>query len=705
MSGTERVILFARLGQVVVRRAWWVIGIWVLAAVVVSAFAPKLAATNNEANFLPSHYESVQAQKLQQSAFPKAAPPAAVIVFERADGAPLTAADSATVASVGAALQGRHIPDVTSILTGPPSKNRLIQAAGVQMPPQRTATDKNRQDAVAALRPALQAAVAGTDLRAGVTGQAAVNLDQSKAGNRASAVVGGVTIGLILVLLLIIFRSPVIAIMPIVTIGVVYALAVGVISSATEAFHLKADSSLSEFLIVVLFGVGTDYILFLMFRFRERLRLGDDPGSAVVTSVARVGEAISASAGAVIISFLALTLSSLALFSALGPALAIAVAITLVAGLTLVPAVVSLLGTRIFWPSKAWRHEPKAAGYSAIGRSLARRPAIYAGASGVLLAILAVFAFGYHGTFNLTASNSSSTESGIWQQRLLRGLPAGTTEPTLVYVRSATPLAPNELSAYQADLAAVRDVGSVSPAQLSTDRTVAAYTVLLSVDPESDAALATVRPLRTVAHDDAPPGSTAYVGGVSAIFADINTAVDRDYAVVFPVAAVLILVILGLLLRSAVAPWYLMASVGLGFGATLGATVLVFQHLKGETGLIFILPMFMYLFVVALGTDYNILMISRLREEARRGKTPREAAAVALRHAGPTVGAAGLILAGTFVSFIFAGGSTLAPLGFAISLGIAVAAFVMAMFLTPSITALIGHTAWWPGHQDEAPET
>jgi RND superfamily putative drug exporter len=132
--------------------------------------------------------------------------------------------------------------------------------------------------------------------------------------------------------------------------------------------------------------------------------------------------------------------------------------------------------------------------------------------------------------------------------------------------------------------------------------------------------------------------------------------------------------------------------------------VLVFQHAKGDSGLIFILPIFMYLFVVALGTDYNILMISRLREEARQGKTPREAAAIALQHAGPTVGSAGLILSGTFVSFIFAGGSTLAPLGFAISLGIAVAAFVMALFLTPAITALIGHAAWWPGHQDEARE-
>jgi RND superfamily putative drug exporter len=192
------------------------------------------------------------------------------------------------------------------------------------------------------------------------------------------------------------------------------------------------------------------------------------------------------------------------------------------------------------------------------------------------------------------------------------------------------------------------------------------------------------------------------VGGITAVFVDIQAAVSHDYAVVFPVAAVLIMLILGLLLRSIVAPVYLMLSVGLGFAATLGATVLVFQSIRGEPGLIFMLPVIMYLFVVALGTDYNILMVARLREEAREGRSPRDAAAMAVRHAGPTVGAAGLILAGTFASLMLAGNSTLSQMGFAISIGIGIAAFVMALFFTPALTALIGHAAWWPGQGDAA---
>jgi RND superfamily putative drug exporter len=161
------------------------------------------------------------------------------------------------------------------------------------------------------------------------------------------------------------------------------------------------------------------------------------------------------------------------------------------------------------------------------------------------------------------------------------------------------------------------------------------------------------------------------------------------------------MLILALLLRSLVAPWFLMAAVGLGFAATLGATVIAFQHIGGEDGLIFMLPIYIYLFVTALGTDYNILMIARLREEAREGKDPRAAAASAVKHAGPTIGAAGVILAGTFASLMLGGNTLIVSMGFALAVGILIAAFVMAMFFTPALTALLGHAAWWPGHQDE----
>jgi RND superfamily putative drug exporter len=696
--------MFARIGQLVVRHPWKVIGAWLIVVIAVVALAPKLTTTTNEASFLPSHYESVRAQNLQERAFPAAATPAAIIVVERADGGKLTAADSASVSAIAAKLTAAHIANVTAVQTAPASANKVVQTIGVQMTPASNAQDTNQTDAVKALRTDLQAHLRGTALKGGITGTAAQTLDSQKAGSKANEIIGVATIGLIIVLLLVIFRSPVIALLPIFTIGVVSQMADGLIAWTSNALGLKTDSSVTSMLIVVLFGIGTDYILFLMFRYRERLRAGEDPKTAMAQAVARAGEAIASAAGAVIIAFLALVLSTLSLFRSLGPALAIAVFVTLLAGLTLVPAIVTLLGTRVFWPSKAWREEPKGARFAAIGRAMGRHPARFAAASGLFMVVLGVLALGFHSNFDLTsASTSSSLESSVWSAKLLSSEPAGTTEPTEVFVSSdhGQALRSAALAAYRSQLAAVHGVAQVSQPLLSKSKDVAALEVILTKDPASAAAISLVKgPLRAAAHRQAPPGTTALVGGVTAIFADIQAAVTHDYGLVFPVAAIVIMIILGLVLRSVVAPWYLMGSVGLGFVATLGATVLVYQHIGGDPGLIFIMPVIMYMFVVALGTDYNILMITRLREEARNGNPPDVAVAKAVQHAGPTIASAGLILAGSFSSLMLAGQSMLSQMGFATAFGIAVAAFVMAMFFTPSVTALIGHVAWWPGHAE-----
>ncbi|MFI6997637.1 MMPL family transporter [Nocardia sp. NPDC050175] len=696
--------MFARLGQLVVHHPWKVIGLWLLIIVGVVAAAPTLTSTTDQSDFLPSHYESIQALDMQQKAFPQSAAPAALIVFARADNGPLSETDAASVASIGAKLTGANIKDVTGLQAIPPSENRLIQVMAVQLTKVTSASDTKQSDAVKALRSELKAQVQGTELKAGITGQAAQMLDQVESSNKGMAIIGAATIVLILVLLLIIFRSPVIALLPIVTIGAVSSVVTGLIAMVAKAFDLKIDSSVNAILLVVLFGVGTDYILFLMFRYRERLRAGEDPKTAMVSAVTRVGEAITSAAAAVIIAFMALTLSTLGMFRALGPALAIAVAVALLAGLTLVPAIVSLLGTKVFWPSKAWQTEPKGARFAAVGGALGRRPAAFALVSGGVLVALGIVAVGFNPTFDLSSgSTSAASESVVYNKELLKGMPAGATQPSDVLLRSTEgALTSDQLTNYRAALTTVPGVGQVGEPQLSADKATADFQVTLTSAPESDAAIETVRnPLRDAAHAAAPAGTTAAVGGMTAVFVDFQDAMNHDYAIVFPVAAILIMIVLALLLRSLVAPWYLMASVFLGFAATLGAAVLVFQHIQGESGLIFTLPVIMYLFVVALGTDYNILMVARLREEAREGNDPKQAAALALRHTGPTVAAAGLILAGTFASMMLAGNNVLSQMGFAISVGIAIAAFVMAMFFTPALTALLGHRAWWPGHGDE----
>jgi putative drug exporter of the RND superfamily len=700
--------MFSRLGRVVVAHPWRVIAAWIVAAVVIVATAPALPTSSQESDFLPAHYESIRALALHDRAFPAAFTPSVVVVATRSDGARLSAGDSAAVARIAGRLRDRGLPEVQQVVAGPPSPNRAVQTIGVQMP-QLTGANQNRlMDAVKPLRAELRTLGRGTGLRLESTGSVAQAFDQREASGNADAVVAFGTVVLILLLLLVIFRSPIIALLPVVVIGIVAAVANGLIADLVKAFGMKADSSISSLLIVVLFGVGTDYILFLLFRYRERLRRGEDRRTAMVSAVGRVGEAIASAAGVVIIAFLAMTLSSLSFFRSMGPSLAIAVAVTLVAGLTLVPAVVSLLGPRVFWPSRSWRDEPRAARFGAVGAAMARRPAAFAAVAGAVMLALAVASLGFNPTFDLSSGSTPDTaESRVALQHLERGLPPGATEPTDVYLTSTTgrALDRSQLGGYAARLRSVDGVGAVGAPRLNRGGTSADFSVTLTAAPESDRALKVVGgPLRDVAHRSAPAGTAALVGGITSVYVDIRSAMNRDYAVVFPVAALAIMLILGLLLRSLVAPVYLMLSVVLGFLATLGATTLIFQHAGGEAGLIFLLPLIMYMFVVALGTDYNILMMARLREEAREGHEARPALALAIRHTGPTIAAAGVILAGSFAVLLLAGNSLLSQMGFAIAFGIAVAAFAMAMFFTPSITSLIGHRAWWPGHADAPAE-
>lgn len=706
--------MFAALGRLTSRRPWLVIATWVVLAVAVVSLAPALETTQEETEFLPDHYESVQAAELQEEKFPGATTPAALIVFEREDGEQLTEADQAEVARIAEELGPQLGEDtfvqqvVTAGADGQPaiSEDGVVQMGIVGLADGSTGFDTQAFEDAEAMRDDLADLVDGTDLTAQTTGSVPQGLDSQESSEQSLAIVGIATIVLIVVLLALIFRSVIICLMPIVVVTIVSLVANGLIGWANEIFDLKADASIETILVVVLYGIGTDYILFFLFRYRERLREGADTKDAVVHALERAGEAIASAGGAVIAAFMALVLSSLGIFQAIGPALAIAVAVTLVAALTLVPAVVTVLGRALFWPSKKWREEPKGARFGQVGGALGRRPGVFAAASGLVMAVLAVFAFSFNPSFDFTSSLPDDVESTEALETFQEHFAAGAAEPVPVLLHAEDgQVDPASFESFAAALQEADGVAQVVPGQPSDDGTAALFNVVLESDPASDEALQDVKgPIRDAAHEAAPEGTEALVGGTPSIFADLQEAMVRDYTVVFPVAALIIMVILALLLRSLVAPLYLMAAVGLGFAATLGATVIAFQFVGGENGLIFMLPIYIYLFVTALGTDYNILMIARLREESRGGKAPRAAAAEAVKHAGPTIAAAGVILAGTFASLMLGGNSLLMSMGFALSFGIFIAAFVMSMFFTPAITALLGHAAWWPGHGDEKPE-
>jgi RND superfamily putative drug exporter len=698
--------LFTWIARGVVRRPWLTILVWVVAAVMIAVFAPTLRTSSEQSSFLPDSYESIQAMNLAQRAFAgnQQGGPTGVLVVERADTAPLTAADKARVGQLAEDLAARRIQRVASVVTSPQAvaPNNQVQLVNIAFTG--GAEDPATIRAVKDLRAAVSSQLAGTGLRAGLAGEVASVADSQEVFDTAEQLVFLATIVLIILLQLAIFRSPVAAALPIATVLLVFLVSRGLIGVAGDLFGLRADESLTTLLTVVLFGIGTDYILFLLFRYRERLRAGDQPRQAIVTATARIGEVIASAAAAVIIAFSALTLSSLGFLHAMGPSMAIAVGVMLVAALTLIPAVISLLGTRVFWPSKRWRQEPRASLPRLAGDLVGRRPAVIALASGAVMVALAVAVLGFVGNYDFSQSLPDDTESARAFKDLQRGFPAGALEPTNVYLRSdgGQRLARAAVRGFAQRLGAVPGVGSVQQPQLSRDGTVAQIDLLLRDSPSSNAAISVVQDsIRPTAHQAGPPGTTALVGGSTAVIADFSHAIARDYRVVFPIAGLLIAIVLALLLRSLVAPWYLMAAVALTFVATLGGSVLIFQGGFGESGLIAYMPIFVYLFVVAIGTDYNILMVARLREEARAGNEPRQAARLAVAHAGPSVASAGAILAGSFASLALAGVSLLSQLGLSVATGIVISAFVMSMFLVPGLTTVIGHAAWWPGHGDK----
>ncbi len=705
--------MFHRLGQFVVRRAWWVIAAWVVAMIAIVASAPKVTSQTDESAFLPKHYESIQAAQLQGQAFPSSFTPSALLLFERNDGQALNDGDQATMDKVVKGLTDAHIPAVEMILPVDPKASKskdgkyALSMVGIDKTKMQTT---EFTDAAKKLRSEGSKLADGSGLKFQVGGQAASSLDQQDASGATDAIVMLGSLLLVILIVGVIFRSILAGILPVIlSLAIAMPVSNGLIAHAIDIFDLKSSPMTSAILIIVVLGVGTDYFLFLAFRYRERLRLGEDRKTAVANAVGRVGEAIASAAGAVAVAFAVLVLSSLGMFTALGPALAIAVVATALVSLTLAPAVLAVIPSRgVFWPGKKWMQEPKNARFAALGRITGKKPGLVALASGGVLVVLALAGINYNGTYDLAGSSMpKGKESMVVQDKLMTAFSAGATDPSHVYLTSTNgaKLSDSAIKDFAGKLQGVPGVASVvAPSTgaktVNADGTTGDFTVLLNDAPASNKAIDTIEKVRDTAHASAPDGSKALVGGITAVYKDINTAMVHDYTLVFPIAALLIMIILGLQLRSVVAPWYLMASVGLGFGATLGATTLLFQNVKGEPGLMFMLPIFIYLFVVAIGTDYNILIIARLREEAREGRSPREAASEAVKHGGPTVAAAGFILAASFATFMLAGNVLFMELGFSLAFGIVLAAFVMAMFFTPALTALLGHRAWWPGHAD-----
>lgn len=710
-----------RLGDWVAHHPWRVVLVWVVLALPVGMIGgEKLrgAVTDDQAHFLPSSSDSAQATDLGRSAFGhvEGVTPVTAMV-EREDGRPLQPADRARAQRLAQTLP-RWRPEWKPIeqnaelllgLTDTQRRTRVVDASLGQTGDDGrfqlldvgfygNTTDTVVQDAFKQLRDRTMRELRADGLRVGFTGGVASALDTAKATETTSALEGALLMGSIVLLNLIFFRGILAAFVPLLAVTLVGMAAVGLIGLGATLFDVKIDSGTPSLIPAVLVGIGVDYFLFLIFRFREQLRRGDQRKPAAAAAARRVGEVIASAALAVIAAFATLGLAQFGQFKVLGPAIAISVAVMLVAGLTLMPALLAICGRGLFWPSKAWL-APREGGFATrLGERIARRPGAIAVTCVAVLGVFAAIALGTKMSYDLGGDPEDTTAAKV-EQRVSSALSDGATDPQTVFVRAGDePLAAGSLDTMAARVEAVPGVAGVTPPQLSEDGRAGQIGVVLRDGSDSEAAMDTVRgPLRDAASASAPPGTEALVGGNAAVFADIGDSIDHDLKIIFPVAAALIALILVVILRSVVAPLYLLAAVALEFAATLGLVVLVFQHGAGEPGVVFTMPLVLFLFVVALGTDYNILMAARLREELKAGRSPRAAVAHAVRHSAPAIGAAGLILAASFGTLAIDPAPATRQMGFAMGIGILIAAFVVSTLLVPALTALAGRTAFWPG--------
>jgi putative drug exporter of the RND superfamily len=494
-------------------------------------------------------------------------------------------------------------------------------------------------------------------------------------------------------------------IVPLVAVMLVAGAASGFVVLTALGFGFELDSGTPNLIQTVLIGIGIDYFLFMIFRFREQLRVGVSGREAARVAAGRVSPVVASAALAIVAAFATLGLADFGQFRVLGPSVAISVFVMLVAGITLVPALMAAFGTKLFWPSKSWQRSREGGPSAKLGSLVGRRPALVALVTAGALAVFAVFAVGGKMNYDL-ASTPKDTQAGRVQAEIDRHLPKGVTDVQQIYVSSSRPLTAAELQPMVRRLSAVDHVEQVTRPRFGNGGRAAEIDVALGIDATSTAALKLAGdggPLREAAHSAAPRGAEAMVAGNASAFADVSSSVNKDLRLIFPVAAVLILLILFVMLRSVVAPLYLLLAVGLEFAATFGAAVLVFQHGLGDPGVAFTLPLVLFLFVVAIGTDYNILIAHRLREERKAGASRRVATARAVQHVAPAITAAGLALAASFGTLMLYHDTATKQIGFGMAVGILLASFVVSTLLVPAVTTLVGDRAWWPARGARSP--
>jgi putative drug exporter of the RND superfamily len=672
---------------------WLVVGLWAVVLIISFPLAGKLtgAEKNDAKAWLPANAESTKVLDVQASfQSPNVFP--GVVVYERPSG--LTAADRAKAAADAERFVG--LPGVgPGRVTGPiPSGDGKALQTVLQVD-----LGKEGWNNAAKVADSIKAIAArnADGLTWHITGPLGNAADSSEVFKGIDSTLLFAALAVVIVILLFTYRSPILWLLPVVASGVALITAQAVIYLLAAHAGLTVNAQSAGILYVLVFGASTDYALLIVARYREELRRHDRRYPAMAEALMRAGPAIIASASTVILALLTLYAAELTSTKDLGPVLAIGVAVGMVAMLTLLPALLVACPRGIFWPSRPTygSSEPTARGmWARVGWSVARRPRVIWITTAAVLGILALGLTGLkaHGLTN-AQSFRGHPDSVIGETVLARHFPAGAGQPVIVIGNE------NTAAPLRAAFAATPGIAGVTP---PASRGGHAYLEgTLSTPPDSQAAYDTIDRVRSAVH--AVPGADAKVGGNTAINLDVARASAHDRDLIIPIILGVVFIILALLLRALVAPLILTATVVLSFAAALGVSAFFFDHVFGFGGADTSFPLFVFVFLVALGIDYNIFLMTRVREEAIKTDA-RRGALIGLAATGGVITSAGLVLAGTFAALATIPVTFLTELGFAVAFGIMLDTIVVRCLLVTALNLDIGRWMWWPSKLAQKPD-
>ncbi len=689
------------------RTKWVVLAIWIVAFAALMPLGSKLSdkTEDDTTSFLPESAESTDVVKLLDEQFDAGETTQGLIVYQREGG--LTQADKRTIAQHAQtldALPGEDLP-----LAQPPTVPFARGAPKTLVSPEGDVaytvlivpTDFDK----AADWGKKVREVTGDEsdgMRILLTGDLGFSADAEEVFGELDTKLLLATVLLVLVLLGAIYRAVLVALTPLLVVFFAYTVATAFVYLYAES-GATVSSNGTTILVVLMFGVGTDYCLLLVSRYREELRRLEDKHDAMARALARTGPTILASGLTVTLAMLTLALADARLTSTLGPVAAIGVACGMVAGLTLLPALLTIFGRTGFWPRRSTvefdpEHalEVRQGVWRRIGDRVLARPALALAVTVIAFVAGSLGLLAYKVDYSTTTFFKKSVESVEAFELLEKSFPAGLLAPTTVLVeREDGKVRPEDIAAAERALERVPGVASATPTgRTSKDGSMATIDVVLENDPYTKPALNVVPDIRDSV-DDLGPGVTALVGGGTAIQYDFDQAVESDLRLIAPIALLVIAIILAILLRALVAPLVLIASVLLSFLCTLGLSVLFIRFVVGDAGFDASIPTFAFIFLVALGIDYTIFLMARVREEARRHGT-REGMLRALSATGPVITSAGIILAGTFSVLMTLPVTYTFDLGFMVALGILLDTFIVRTIMVPAAVELIGDKIWWP---------